>query len=185
MRMNTETHLDHSRHCKMSLGMFDVAVFKPGSFSPQFIQSVDPGFRNSVSCIPMQYTHIHYFIWSIAVCNHEIQLDFEGDPRVCLDRESDPESCQAAARFRGAERRVRHGQGSSGVEGGLIGAPAPRWEADASHSRELENMMTGSGPWSWQGSTPIAFLRGGVLNVRPHMTCGLRDRGGGLMPTRF
>jgi len=102
---------------------------------------------------------------AVKVCNHEIQLDFEGDPRVCLDRESDPESCQAAARFRGAERRVRHGQGSSGVEGGLIGAPAPRWEADASHSRELENMMTGSGPWSWQGSTPIAFLRGGVLNT--------------------
>lgn len=43
-------------------------------------------------------------------------------------------------------------------------AVAARWRTDLSDSRIYRRLL-GSGPWSWQGVSPLAFLGGGVLST--------------------
>jgi hypothetical protein len=100
------------------------------------------------------------------VCNREVVLNFQGDPAVCITTPADAAACIAATTLTAKEPRSdKGGAAGGGVPGGLAGPPAPPW-ALGEETHAVVQRMAGAGPWSWQGVTPISFLRGGKLVVR-------------------
>jgi hypothetical protein len=98
-----------------------------------------------------------------AVCNKEVVLQFEGDPTVCITQPTDIAACVAATKL--SAKEPHNGKGEvAGIAGGLAKPPPPPWPA-GEEKHPVVQRMAGAGPWSWQGVTPISFLRGGQLVV--------------------
>lgn len=64
-------------------------------------------------------------------------------------------------------------------EGDAVEAVTARWRTGL-HEDRIYQRLLGSGPWSWQGVSPVAFLGGGVLHTpwgpgtwSPHPTRGV------------
>eukprot|EP00959_Pyramimonas_sp_CCMP1952_P164814 3445033-Pyramimonas_sp.AAC.4 len=69
-------------------------------------------------------------------------------------------------RFHAGWQLCVQGAGPDELAGSLANPPAPTWEGPHESAALAVAIMLGAGPWAWQGTTPLAFLRGGVLKVR-------------------
>jgi len=110
---------------------------------------------------------------SFTLGKKNFDLQFDEDPLVCLREPGGSESwqklekmCKSALKFTAHERKLDPRSpfpANAKFEGEIFGDLAGWW-GDVRHANApIVFQLAGSGPWAWQGTTPLAFLRGGML----------------------